>query len=98
MVAEVTLSVVLVIGAGLLLKSFAALRSVDPGFHPEQVLKVQYELPASRYPMDFSKFPDFPEILEFTGRSASGSPLSRVWRRLRWRRTTRLSKASPTAS
>lgn len=64
-VAEVALSVMLVIGAGLLMKSFAALRAVDPGFRPEQVLKVQYQLPPSRYPMDFTQFPNFTEILDF---------------------------------
>ena len=64
-VAEVALSVVLVIGAGLLIKSFRTLTSVDPGFRPEQVLKVQYQLPPTRYPMDFTQFPNFPEILDF---------------------------------
>ena len=67
-VAEVGLSVMLVIGASLLMRSFASLSAVDPGFQPESVLKVQYQLPPSRYPTDFSQFPNFPEILDFNRR------------------------------
>lgn len=43
-VAEVALAVLLVIGAGLMARSFLALRSVDPGFNPEQVLTVSMQL------------------------------------------------------
>jgi predicted permease len=43
-VAEVGLAVVLVIGAGLMARSFLALRSVDPGFNPERVLTVSIQV------------------------------------------------------
>jgi putative ABC transport system permease protein len=44
-VAEVALSLLLLIGAGLLTKSFTQLRSVDPGIHPEHVLSARLTLP-----------------------------------------------------
>jgi predicted permease len=43
-VAEVGLAVMLVIGAGLMARSFLALRSVDPGFDPDHVLTVSMQL------------------------------------------------------
>ncbi len=64
-VAEVALAVSLVIGAGLLLRSFWRLQHVDPGFDAARVVKAQYQLPDSRYPRDFSRWPDIPEITDF---------------------------------
>src|SRR5688500_17250975 len=49
-VTETMFAVMLLIGAGLLIKSFARLQSVNPGFTAENVLTAQIALPASRYP------------------------------------------------
>jgi putative ABC transport system permease protein len=56
-VAEVALSLVLVVSAGLLGRSFANVRAENPGFTPERVLKLRYQLPSSRYPQNFAEFP-----------------------------------------
>ena len=48
-VAEVALSVVLLIGAGLLIKSFVLLQRVDTGFNPAHLLVANISLPTSRY-------------------------------------------------
>jgi len=49
-VAEIGLSLMLLIGAGLLLRSFAKVSGVDLGFRPHGVVAMQLSLPAARYP------------------------------------------------
>jgi len=49
MIAEVALSMVLLVGAGLLLKSFVLMNAVDLGSQPERVLAMNINLPEGRY-------------------------------------------------
>jgi len=48
-IAEVSLAFVLLIGAGLLIRTFFYLQKVDPGFNPERVLTASIDLPRARY-------------------------------------------------
>lgn len=52
LVAEVSLSLVLLVAAGLLLASFARLQRVEPGFEPEGIFTAQLGLPPQRYDGD----------------------------------------------
>ena len=49
------LAVVLVVGAGLLIRSFVALVHVDPGFHTENIVTFDLSLPELKYPNDAPK-------------------------------------------
>ena len=49
-VFQVSMAVMLVIGAGLLIKSYWRLQQVDPGFSAEHVLTLSLTLPQSKYP------------------------------------------------
>ena len=61
---EVALSLVLLVGAGLMLKSFGQLRAVDPGFSPIGILTIRFSLPAQRYktPVQIAEF--YRDLLE----------------------------------
>ncbi|HEY6306299.1 MAG TPA: ABC transporter permease [Candidatus Angelobacter sp.] len=50
MVAEVALSLVLLVGAGLLIRTFYNLRNTDPGFVVDNVLTLHLSVPEKKYP------------------------------------------------
>jgi predicted permease len=49
-VSEVALSIVLLIGAGLLIRSYQRIANAHPGFNPHNVLSLRLSIPASKYP------------------------------------------------
>jgi putative ABC transport system permease protein len=51
-VGEVALALVLLCGAGLLMRSFYQLQSIDPGFDPRDVLTFRTNLPGAKYKTD----------------------------------------------
>jgi putative ABC transport system permease protein len=63
-VAELALAVILMAGAGLLIKSLWRLYQVDPGFLAQGVLKAEFQLPSS-YPQRRSEWPRWQEIRRF---------------------------------
>ncbi len=64
-VAEVALSVVLLVGAGLLIRSFLALQRVDPGYDASDVLTFELSMPSGKYPSGSSRRAFFRDL---TGR------------------------------
>jgi putative ABC transport system permease protein len=61
MIAELALAMVLLVGAGLLIKSFQRLLAVPTGFNPDGVLTLQLSPSFTTYPDDFSrKFMKYP--------------------------------------
>ena len=62
-IAEMALAVMLLTGAGLLIRSFVRLASVDPGFHVEQALTFELSLPESRYEQEVRQIAFFEQLL-----------------------------------
>ncbi len=62
-ISEIALAVILLIGTGLMLRTFVRLQQVDPGFKPDHLLTMEISLPDVRYP-DPQKAAFFSLILE----------------------------------
>jgi putative ABC transport system permease protein len=67
-VVQVTLAMMLLVAAGLMVKSFIQLQKLDPGFKPEGLLTVQLSLPETRYPEPHQKSAFFRELVAVAGR------------------------------
>jgi putative ABC transport system permease protein len=65
-VAEVALTLVLLVGAGLLLRSFLRLQEVNPGFRPDNLLTAQISLPSARYAEDQKIIAFYQELMNRT--------------------------------
>jgi putative ABC transport system permease protein len=63
-VIEVALSVILLIGGGLMLKSFVQLVRVDPGFDPHQVLRLDLSLQGQRYEKPRAQVAFYDELID----------------------------------
>jgi putative ABC transport system permease protein len=61
--AEMAIALMLLVGAGLMLKSFYLLQKEPPGFRPEDLLTMQISLPWSKYPEGRQKLDFFQELL-----------------------------------
>jgi putative ABC transport system permease protein len=65
-VSEIALALVLLVGASLLIKSFARLMEVDPGFDPAQVLAARIPLAESKYAEDAQVTAFFDRVVDET--------------------------------
>ena len=66
-VAEVTLATALLVGAGLLLRTFQSLQNEDPGLRTENVLTAQVSLPEAKYSEDAQVAAFYEQLLERLG-------------------------------
>jgi putative ABC transport system permease protein len=61
---EIALALALLIGAGLMVKSFLRLQAVDPGFDPSQLLTMAVSLPRAKYPKPDKIATFYQQVLE----------------------------------
>ncbi|HTP67406.1 MAG TPA: ABC transporter permease [Dongiaceae bacterium] len=86
-IAELALSLMLLVGAGLLVRSFARLQNVSPGFHPHNVLTLGLTLRGQNYTSKdvarntyrelWNRFEQIPSVTAAGGITAL--PLSELW-------------------
>ena len=82
-VAEVALALMLLVSAGLLIRSFARLTAVDPGYRTSGIVAAHVVLPNSRYPDPASKRRLFSDARRARARRARRRPAPPPCRRCR---------------
>jgi putative ABC transport system permease protein len=86
MVSELALAIILLIGAGLLMRSFVRLTSLDPGFDARHILTERIMLPLGKYTKPAQQAAFFENVMERLGKlpgvesvaAASSPPLTDV--------------------
>jgi predicted permease len=63
-VSETVLAILLLVGAGLLIRSFQRMQSISPGFRPDNILTMRVELPEARYEEASKQMPFRNALLE----------------------------------
>ena len=63
-VAQVALTLVMLVGSGLMIRSFERLTKVDVGFNTENLLTLEYRLPANKYPEGAQQWETHRQIVE----------------------------------
>ena len=66
-VSEVALAMLLLAGAGLLMRSFVKILSVDPGFNPQNLLTMRVALPESKFPDARHRVDFYEQVLRGAG-------------------------------
>ena len=79
LVAQIALSVVLLIGAALLMESVAHLHRVDVGFNPANLLTLRVALPPLRYDTDLKKTLFFQNLVHQVGKTPGVRGVAAAW-------------------
>ena len=64
LIGEMAMSLILLVGAGLLIKSFMRLQEVKPGFNPDHVLIASLSLPGAKYKEDQQRIDFYRALIE----------------------------------